>query len=159
MRYFARRTTRTTILFLILSGFLIDASAREPLENSEVKEVVVGYFNALNQSDIDTILGLYHEGSVFLPKNAPAVRGIGEIAKAYRALFERARLNTNHVYNHVSVHGDIAIVESQGSGTLTLLENKKALPSNNKELFVLRKINDMWKIDYYMFNDREGTGK
>jgi hypothetical protein len=49
----------------------------------------------------------------------------------------------------------MALVESQGSGTLTMLESKKAVPSNNKEFFFLRKIEGKWRIDYYMFNDGE----
>lgn len=85
-------------------------------------------------------------------------RGLAEITQAYRALFETARLDTEHIYHHVAVYGDVAIVESQGHGTLTLLASKKAVPSNNKELFVLRKIGGKWKIDRYMFNDSEKPG-
>ena len=150
--------------FIILGVLLLSvprggASAQDSMESSQVKQVVVSYFTALNESDTDTILDLYHEDSVFLPKNAPAARGIAAIAKAYRALFDAAKLNTAHVYHRVSVHGDMALVESQGSGTLTLLESKKAVPSNNKELFVLRKIEGKWKIDYYVFNDSETAGR
>lgn len=143
---------------LLLSAPRGGASAQDSMDSSQVKQVVVSYFKALNESDADTILDLYHKDSVFLPKSGPAARGIDAIGKAYRALFGAAKLNTAHVYHRVSVHGDMALVESQGSGTLTMLEGKKAVPSNNKELFVLRKIEDKWKIDYYMFNDGETLG-
>lgn len=32
------------------------------------------------------------------------------------------------------------------------------IPADDKELFVLRKINNKWKIDRYMFNDSENSG-
>ena len=122
----------------------------------KVKKVVEDYFKALNDGQLEVIVGLYHKDSVFLPKNAAsAVRGIDEITKAYRTIFEKAKLNTEHVFRYVAVYGNIAIIESQGSGTLTLLGSKKVVPSNNKELFILRKIDNKWKIDRYMFNDSE----
>ncbi len=157
MKHLARLIVMA-LSFFLLSPYPLIASTEESRESIEAKKTVEEYFKALNESKFETIVGLYHKDSVFLPKNAPAVRGIDEIAKAYRALFEKIKLNTEHVYHHVSVYGNIAIVESQGSGTLTLLESKKVFPSNNKEIFVLRKINNKWKIDYYMFNDSEKQG-
>lgn len=149
----------TTMFGLVLGLLpLFSALAEDSRANNEAKKVVELYFKALNEGDIETILRLYHRDSVFLPKNAPAVRGIDDIAKAYRALFAAATLNTTHVYHHVSVHGDVAIVESQANGTLTILDTKTAVPANDKELFVLRKIKNQWKIDRYMFNDSEHHG-
>lgn len=155
MKRIARVVGLAVLNIFLLSTAEVNASNVGSTENSEAKKVVEEYFRALNESKLEKIVALYHQDSVFLPKNAPAVRGIDEITKAYRSLFENAKLNTEHVYHHVSLYGNVAIVESQGSGTLTLLESKKTVPSNNKELFVLRKINGKWKIDRYMFNDSE----
>lgn len=147
----------------LLGCFLLIASqagaaSDSTTEQIEARHVVEQYFSALNAGGLETIMHLYHADSVFLPKNAPAARGIAEITRAYRALFKKAKLNTAHVYHHVAVYGEVAIIESQGHGTLTLLASKQILPSNNKELFVLRKIGGVWKIDRYMFNDSEKPG-
>lgn len=149
----------TTMLGLMLGLFpLFSALAEDSRANNEAKKVIESYFKALNEGDVETILRLYHRDSVFLPKNGPAVRGIDDITKAYRALFATATLNTTHVYHHVSVHGDVAIVESQANGTLTILDTKTVVPADDKELFVLRQIKNQWKIDRYMFNDSENPG-
>lgn len=158
MKHLTRFIGLTALTLFLLSASYLSAATEDAKISIEAKKVVEDYFKALNEGKLDTIVGLYHKDSVFLPKNAPAVRGIDEITKAYRTLFEKIKLNTEHVYHHVSVHGDIAIVESQANGTLTLLEGKKVLPANDKELFVLRKINNKWKIDRYMFNDSENSG-
>lgn len=147
----------------VLAGFLFVAPQARAASDSaadsiQAKRVVEEYFAALNASRLEAVVSLYHGDSVFLPKNAPAARGIAEIAQAYRTLFDAAKLDTDHVYRHVAVYGEVAIVESQGHGTLTLLASKKTVPSNNKELFVLRKIDGKWKIDRYMFNDSEKPG-
>ena len=158
MKHFSRLIGLMVLGIFLLSTPQLSMAIGDSKESIEAKKVVEDYFNALNESKLDIIVGLYHKDSVFLPKNAPAVRGIDEITKAYRNLFEKIKLNTEHVYHHVSVHGDVAIVESQANGTLTILEGKKVLPANDKELFVLRKINNKWKIDRYMFNDSEHHG-
>jgi uncharacterized protein (TIGR02246 family) len=158
MQRLAQLVGSTVLSIFLLVPPHVSAATDGAAENIQAKKVVEDYFNALNESKLDAVVKQYHKDSVFLPKNAPAVRGIDEIAKAYRKLFESAKLDTEHVYHHIAVYGDVAIVESQGHGTLTLLESKKVVPSNNKELFVLRKIDGNWKIDRYMFNDSERPG-
>ena len=158
MKHFTQLIGLTALGIFLLSTPRLSMAAEDTQGSSEAKKVVEAYFTALNDGKLETIIKLYHKDSVFLPKNAPAVRGINEITQAYRSLFDRAKLDTEHVYHHIAVYGDIAIIESQGSGTLTLFENKKVVPSNNKELFVLRRIDNKWKIDRYMFNDSEKHG-
>jgi len=158
MKHLARITGFMVLSIVLLTAPQLRAATKDSKGSTEAKRLVEDYFKALNESKLETIVGLYHKDSVFLPENAPAVRGIDEITNAYRNLFKNIKLNTEHVYHHVSVHGDVAIIESQAHGTLTLLEDRKVLPANDKELFVLRKINHKWKIDYYMFNDSENHG-
>jgi len=155
MRHLSKLPTLTILVFSLFLTPFYNAFAENPNDDQEAKKVVETYFEALNESNAEKIIELYHKDSVFLPKNAPAVRGINEIKKTYRNLFGQIKLNTKHVYHHVSVHGDVAIVESKADGTLTLLETNTKLPANDNELFVLRKIGGKWKIDRYMFNGSE----
>jgi len=126
MKIFAR-----SLSFLMLSIFLFvtpqsSVAGGKDKETIAAKKTVEDYFKALNEGQLETIAGLYHKDSVFLPKNAPAVRGIEAIRKAYQAVFEKVKLNTDHVYHHVAVYGKVAIVESHGTGTMTVLEGNKA---------------------------------
>lgn len=155
MRYLSKLLMLTILVFSLSLIPCFDATAQNLKDEQEAKKVVKTYFKALNESNAEKILALYHKDSVFLPDNAPAVRGIDEIRKKYRNLFGQIKLNTKHVYHHVSVHGDVAIVESKADGTLTILETKTKLSANDNELFVLRKIDGKWKIDRYMFNDSD----
>ncbi len=155
MRHLLKRLPVTIlILFLSLISFS-SAFSENSKDEQEAKKVVKTYFKALNESNAEKILVLYHQDSVFLPNNAPAVRGIDEIRNTYRSLFGKIKLDTKHVYHHVSIHGDVAIIESKADGTLTLLETNTLLPANDNELFILRKIEGVWKIDRYMFNGSE----
>lgn len=158
MKRIARLLEVAVLGMALLVAAQAGAAAESAEESIQARKVVEEYFAALNAGRLDAVISLYHGESVFLPKNGPAARGITEITQAYRTLFEAARLDTDHVYRHVAVYGDVAIVESQGHGTLTLLASRKVVVSNNKELFVLRKIDGKWKIDRYMFNDSEKPG-
>ena len=148
-------TILSVITALLLSLIQVDAFADVSLEGKKAKQVVVDYFSALNKSDLKTIVSLFHTDSVFLANNAPASRGIFEIEKKFKAVFNKIKLNTTHKYHHVSVSGNIAIVESKANGNLTVLKTRETLPANDNELFVLKKINGNWKIDRYMFNSSE----
>jgi len=148
----------STILFtatLLLPLAQVNALAEVSTESEKAKQVVVDYFSALNKSDVKKIISLYHKESVFLPNNAPASRGIEEIEKTYQAVLDTIKLNTTHIYHHVLVSGDIAVVESKANGNLTVLKTNKILPANDNELFVLKKVNGVWKIDRYMSNGSE----
>ena len=148
----------STILFtatLLLPLAQVNALAEVSTESEKAKQVVVDYFSALNKSDVKKIISLYHKESVFLPNNAPASRGIEEIEKTYQAVLDTIKLNTTHAYHHVSVSGDVAVVESKANGNLRVLKTNKILPANDNELFVLKKVNGTWKIDRYMFNGSE----
>ncbi len=155
MRYLPRLLTLAILVFSLSLIPSFNVSAQNSKDEQEAKEVVETYFKALNESNAEKILALYHKDSVFLPNNAPAVRGIDEIRKTYRSLFGQIKLNTKHVYHHVSVHGDVAVVESKADGILTIFDTKTEVSANDNELFVLRKIEGKWKIDRYMFNGSE----
>jgi uncharacterized protein (TIGR02246 family) len=157
MRLFVNRLNTAVLSILLLSASQTSALAEGPRASSAVKRTAGAFFRALNESNIDTILELYHPDGVYLPKNAPAMRGVGEIKKAYQALFGRVKFNVDHVYQDVSVHGNIAIVESRANGTVTIRETKQTAPVDVKELFVFRKVDNKWKIDRYMFNDNTPT--
>lgn len=124
-------------------------------ESEKAKQVVVNYFSALNEGNVEKIVSLYHANSVFLPNNAPASRGLEDIKKTYKSVLNTINLNTMHVYHHVSVSGATAVVESKANGSLTILETGEKLPANDNELFILKKIKGEWKIDRYMFNSSE----
>ena len=132
--------SKTIMGILLISLVQIDAFAEALTDGEKAKQVVVDYFAALNKGDVNQIVSLYGKKSVFLPNNAPASRGIQEIKKTYREVLNIIKLNTTHEYLHVSVSGNMAVVESKAKGDLTVLKTKEKLPANDNELFILKKV-------------------
>lgn len=151
------RTTACALAGILGLAVTLSAPAGPTSEQEEVKAVVQSYFDALNAGDIERIIGLYSDDAVFLPKDAPAARGIAAIERTYRQVLGNIDLDTRHEYFEIAVDGPIAVVESRSNGTLTLEETGKTKPTSNNELFVLRR-NDAgnWRISRYMFN---GSGQ
>lgn len=150
-----KKITILAMAIILLSAAQVNVFAGASAEAEKAKQIVAAYFSALNNGNVKKITSLYHSGSVFLPNNAPASRGIEEIEKTYRAILNTIKLDTTHVYHHIYVSSDMAIVETTSAGNLTELKTGRILSANDNELFVLKKVNGEWKIDRYMFNSSE----
>ena len=138
---------------LLLLAFSFGARAEDASAEDEVKKVASTLFRAINEGNMEMVIGTYHRDSVYLSKNHPAARGIEEIKKAYQDTFGRVKFKVDHVVQQVFADTSIAILESNARGTITIQETMKTVPVDVKELFVFRKIENRWKIDRYMFND------
>jgi uncharacterized protein (TIGR02246 family) len=57
-----------------------------------VAEVLSAYNQALNSSDTNAVMALYAEDGVFMPPYSPSAIGLGEVRKAYDAVFAAIKL-------------------------------------------------------------------
>ena len=109
------------------------------------------FVTAFNAKDVQTILDLYAESSVFMPPNEPIIRGKDALKSFYSDLFKRGATNLRLDIAEVSGHGPLAYQ----SGTYEL-DYKPATGApgrdRGKYLFVLRKMGNGWKYQYTMWN-------
>ena len=97
---------------------------------------------AFNAKQIDTILELYADNSVFMPPNAPVLRGREPLREFYQDLIGRAtnlRLETEDVAGH----GPLAYE----TGTYSLVYQDGAVRDRGKYVFIWRKTNDTWRTE------------
>lgn len=147
-----KNLSKSVIGILLLSLIQINVFADVFTEREKANQVVVDYFAALNKGNLNKIISLYGGNSVFLQNDAPASRGIKEIKKTYQDILNTIKLNITHKSLYVSVSGNMAVVESQSNGNVTVLKSNVKLHSSFNEIFVLKKIDGKWKINRYMFN-------
>ena len=110
-----------------------------------------GFVTAFNAKDVQKILGLYAENSVFMPPNEPIIRGKDALKDFYNDLFKRGATNLRMEIAEVSGHGPLAYQ----SGTYELdWRPDTGTPGRDrgKYLFVLRKMGNGWKYEYTMWN-------
>jgi ketosteroid isomerase-like protein len=144
-----RTVTTATVLALSLA---LSACAAGPTEEEftrndaeAVRKTASELSAAFNQKSIDKVLDLYAENSVFMPPNAPLLRGRDPLKSFYTDLSGKwTELEMEP--NDVAGHGPLAY--QSGTYTLTSADAR----DRGKYLIVLRNMGGSWKIEHSAWN-------
>jgi ketosteroid isomerase-like protein len=94
---------------------------------------------SFNGKQIDAIIGLYADNSVFMPPNVPVLRGREPLREFYQDLIGRAT-NLKLETEDVAGHGPIA----HETGSYSLVYQDGAVRDRGKYVFIWRKMNGTW---------------
>lgn len=122
-------------------------------EHDEAQELVRTYFQALNASDTDLAASLYAPDGVFMGHQSPTSVG-GVVHGAYEQVFNAISLELNFDFDETSIYEATATLRTSSTGTITLLHDMTVIDATlGRELFVLRRVHDAWRIAVFMFNE------
>ena len=121
-------------------------------EKSAIEKLLFSYRDALNTSDVSKVLTLYTRDGVFMPTNAPTAKGQEQLKDSYAFVFKTIQLHIEFFIEEIGVSGESAFAVTNSKGTTLIHANGQTVPEENRELFVLAKENEQWKIARYMFN-------
>jgi uncharacterized protein (TIGR02246 family) len=116
-----------------------------------IQTVLQRYETALNNNDIDTILGLYGANPVFMPQHAPALVGRAAVRAGYEQVFATLKLAIRFDIHEVEEVSDWAWARTSSAGRTHILAAGIEVNEGNNELFVFRRENGEWKIHRYLF--------
>jgi uncharacterized protein (TIGR02246 family) len=116
------------------------------------EDVVRGYFAAFNSSDVDGIVALFADDAVVMAHEFETATGTAQIRAAFEGAFARVRIQETIDVDRIVERGELAVAQTHSTGTLTVLESGTTLELSYRELFVLRRLSDGWRITDYMFN-------
>lgn len=116
-----------------------------------IQSILQSYETALNANDIDAILDLYGEATVFMPQHAPALVGREAVRAGYQQVFASIKLQIRFDIHEVEVIGDWAWARTSSAGRTRLLAEDVEIAEGNNELFVFRREHGHWKIHRYLF--------
>ena len=120
---------------------------------NEIEKSLAVYFDALNKSSVDQAIGQYTPDGIFMGTGLPTATGKSELKKAYENIFKAIQLNvTFKVEEVVSLGDNVAFVRTQSNGSQVILANGKKTEEINREFFLMKNENGIWKIARYMFN-------
>ena len=97
---------------------------------------------AFNGKQLEPILELYADNSVFMPPNAPVLRGREPLREFYQELIGRAT-NLRIETEDVAGHGPLAYE----TGTYSLVYQDGAVRDRGKYVFIWRKTSDTWRTE------------
>ncbi len=121
-------------------------------EKTAIEKLLFSYRDALNASDVNKVLPLYTSDGVFMPSNAPSAIGQEKVKASYEFVFKTIQLNIEFYIDEIVVMGDFAFARTTSKGTTLIHATGQTVPEENRELFVLQKVDGQWKISRYMFN-------
>ncbi len=123
-----------------------------PTEKAAIETLLYAYRDALNASDAQKVLSLYTTDGVFMPSNAPSAVGTQAVKASYDFVFKTIQLHIAFYIDEIIIDGTHAYARTTSKGTTRIHASGETLPEENRELFVLQKVNGQWKIARYMFN-------
>jgi ketosteroid isomerase-like protein len=111
-----------------------------------IRKVDADFVVAFNAKEIDKILSMYTDNSVFMPPNAPMLRGIQPLKSFFADLFTRSASDLKMEPVDLAGHGPIAY--QSGTYSLTTAGTR----DRGKFLFVMRKMGDTWRFEYTIWS-------
>ena len=120
-------------------------------DQATIRERTDAFVKAFNEKNVDKVLGVYAENSVFMPPNQPIIRGKDALRTFYDDQLKSGATNLRLNIGEVSGHGPLAY--ESGSYEMEVKPGSGAASRDRgKYLFLLRRIGDAWRFEYTMWN-------
>lgn len=112
------------------------------------------YFAAFGAGDLESILGHYADDGMFLPPGGETVTGHDALRASYVETLRRIRIvpGGQSSAEDVVQLGDFAWVRTDSRASVRNLETGETSPGRFREVFLLRRVANDWKIWRYTFN-------
>jgi uncharacterized protein (TIGR02246 family) len=123
-------------------------------DGSGLERHVFSYFAAFGAGDLEAILAHYAPDAVFLPPGGEAVTGLDALRASYIATLRQIRIVPGGESRPEDVVqlGEFAWVRTESRASVLNLDTSQTSPGRFREIFLLRRVADDWKIWRYMFN-------
>jgi len=123
-------------------------------QQKDVYDTIIRYQNALNSGDTKTILSLFSKESFSQWNNLPTADTNEKRKMQYDDLFSKEKFHTDFAFDTIWISGDTAVVRTHHhiGSVVTNFKEKKTVIDLNREVFIMKKVNDSWKIFLYTFN-------
>ena len=142
-----RHVTTIAALALTLSMSACATGASEPGFTREDQEAIrrsaADLAAAFNAGQIDKVVEFYADNSVFMPPNAPLLRGRDPLKEFYAGMIAKGATDLKLEPDEVSGHGPIAYE----SGTYSVSYKNGATRDRGKYLLVLRNTAGTWRTE------------
>jgi ketosteroid isomerase-like protein len=115
-------------------------------DTAAIRKVDADFAAAFNAKDMDKLLALYAENSVFMPPNKPLLRGREPLKGFFADMFAQGATDLKMEPVDIGGHGPIAFQ----SGTFTLTTGPTY--DRGKYLFVMRRTGDKWLFQHTIWS-------
>lgn len=129
------------------AGYLYPASEDE----TAIRGLLTSYRDALANSSPEEVAENYTADGVVMGPGSPTAIG-EELNPTYAGIFENVGLDLDFTLANIIIGEKYAFVQSTSDGTALVQATGDTAPEQNRELFVMEKVDGEWKIARYMYN-------
>lgn len=121
-------------------------------DQASIRQEMQQYVEAFNEKQLDRLMDLYAESSVFMPPNAPIIRGKASVKSFYDELVnEEGATALEMNLDEVAGHGPIAYQTGRYEMRFDAGEGTPRR-DRGKFLMVLREMGGKWRYEYTMWS-------
>lgn len=122
-------------------------------DTEQITELLHAYIGVLATDSLPNLLSLYTSDGVLMAPGYEAAVGAAELTKSYERIFSTIKIDAVFsIHEIVITSPEWAFARTTAEGTKTWLKQRKEEPHWNQELFVLQKVEGVWKIARYAFS-------
>lgn len=121
-------------------------------DEAAIEKLIKSYINVLSQSKTEAVLALFTRDALLMAADAPTMRGEEQLKAFFDQSFGAIKLEAELEIDEIAINGNSAVVISHSRVRMTLLQTNETHREETRELFILNRDPDDWKIARYMFN-------
>jgi len=120
--------------------------------NEEITHLLQTYQRGLNEANLDLVRSVYMADAVVIGQPFPTATGIEAILALYADFLSKLEFNVQFDLLEVELSGDLGYIRTHSHGTIVPKGQKPAGSEGNREIFIVKKIQGVWKFHRYIFN-------
>jgi len=118
-----------------------------------IESTIEAYFDALGRSDSEAVAELFTEDGALMADEEGTMVGRDAMRQALSGMFQALSVQVAETYfDHVREEGDVGVARTRTVDHIKLLAANTEISVEFRELFVMRKTPDGWRIADYIFN-------
>ena len=121
-------------------------------EKQAILNLLTKFDNALNSGDSVSIPYFYTEDGLFMPQGMRAFSRTDLKKRNDESFFNKVRFQIDFTIKDIVVDGRYAFVQAAAKTNTKDLTTGKQSAKTSRDLFILRKDQEEWKIYLYMFS-------
>lgn len=120
--------------------------------NEQIQSLMQTYQRSLNEGNVDLVRSVYAEDAVFIGQPFPTATGKANIAALYADFLSKLDFNVKFEILEVELGDNLGFVRTQSVGTIVPKGQTPKGTERNREVFVVKRIDGVWRIYRYIFN-------
>jgi ketosteroid isomerase-like protein len=121
--------------------------------NNEIKALLETYQKGLCDPNIDLICQVYTDDAMFIGQPFPTADGLDQIITLYKDFQSKLKFDVEFEVKELILDKEYGYMRTESYGSIVPVGQPKKDGEGNREIFILKKEMEKWKIHRYIFNE------